>query len=198
MPISSFIPNTSNIDYVLMNDELDEFFRQLLAKCLSTPDTILGGSDTKPIFKNNKLIMVGEDTMFLNMDNNNMELLVSFDRDNSYYIKENECTNPVEIVYIIYVRLPITPNNRNRLTRVLDRLIWLLTKNNLTGNNGYITSIINTDPNNLDNNLGRKYYTNLNLVNRIAPGSRFEVTETINNRNYYTGGFSVFMTFGWK
>jgi hypothetical protein len=182
-------------------DGVDEFMRQILSKLLLTPDSLLGGSATKPIFRGFKLIHTVDDEQFnLNINSESIELFVSFERDfNGSNRRELACGLQTSPTYNIYFRLLIDGqsqdkitesvwNCRQRMTQVIDSMIMLLT-NNQANQDGYITSVINTDIANIDPLIGRKYITNFKF-NKIETNSRFEIEESLNEKNYYTGGFS--------
>ena len=169
----------SNLNYDAKNkidyDCLDEFIRQILSAILGTPESIIGGTETKPILRNYKLIHTYDFEVFNNDINSlNTEVYISVERDfNNSNRREESCTNYSSPTYNIYVRMPIDGvardvytnpvfNIRQRLTQIIDTLILLLTSPQ-NEKNGYITSVINTDINNADPTKGKKYITNLKL-----------------------------------
>jgi hypothetical protein len=201
IPISQLSTSNYDVRNKIDYDCLDEFIRQILTKLLNTPESSIGGTTTKPIFRGFKLIHSFDNDKF-NDDLNaiNTELYISIERDfNGSNRREGACHNNSSPTYNIYCRMLIDsqrndtdtqPNFtvRQRMTQVVDTLMFLLTSKQ-ENQDGYITSVINTDIANIDPKVGKKFITNL-VMNKIETNSRFELDETLNSKNYYTGGFS--------
>lgn len=175
-------------------DEIDEFFHQILKKISQIPDLNLGGTSTKPIFSNSDVFRMADDKLFQDAENKNgTKLFISYERDyiSQTNVRDERCGQSLVVPYTVFFRLKQDENNRQRLIRVIDCSMELLTRNQNNNNYGAITSIINTDIANTNPLFGRKYRTNLNLQNKVVKGSRVEATQTLNETNYLTGFWSV-------
>jgi hypothetical protein len=185
-------------------DEIDEFFHQILKKISQIPDSSLGGSVTKPIFSDSDVFRMADDKLFQDAENKNgTKLFISYERDyiNQTNVRDERCGQSLVVPYTVFFRLKQDENNRQRLIRVIDWSMELLTRNQNAGDRrGAVTSIINTDIANTSSLLGRKYRTNLNMNNEVIKGSRVEATQTLNETNYLTGFWSLkfFVLWGGK